>query len=75
MFDSVESLRAMARRYRKAADSSQDRDGVNFFVALAVRCERQAEALETKQQEHGAHLVAWDSFHSPAAFRLIDRPS
>jgi hypothetical protein len=73
MFDSVESLRKMAHSYRKAVDSLQDEDVARFFNALAGRCDRQAAALESKQQERGTCLVAWDSFHSATSLPLIDQ--
>lgn len=70
MFDSVQSLRKAAHSYRKAVKAIQDEDVAELFIALARRCDRQATALETKQQECGAHLIAWDSFHSPTISRL-----
>jgi hypothetical protein len=60
MFDDPDSLRATARRYRRAASQTTDRDVVHVFTAVAEQYDQKAAALEIERVK-GTSLRAWDS--------------
>ncbi|MBE7157645.1 MAG: hypothetical protein INR62_04275 [Rhodospirillales bacterium] len=64
MFDSVDSLRSTAKRYRNAASRSQDRDVTCFLNAMADHYELKAGALEAQQKDRTVTL-AWSPLAMP----------
>ena len=75
MFDDPGSLRATARRYRRAASQTTERDIIYVFTVAAEQYERKAEALELERQ-NGTVLYAWDSIlRRQPIIHPADRPT
>ncbi len=65
MFDNPDSLRTTARRYRRAASQTSDRDVIHVFNVAADQYELKAAALEIERQ-NGTISRAWDNLCSTA---------
>ena len=70
MFDDPASFRTTARRYRRAASQTSDRDVIHVFNAVADQYELKAVALEIERQ-NGTILRAWTA--SAACYRQSSR--